>query len=525
VSESDRRLSPLFIDPNDKGVFIYADNISQIFIYRMVPQAGRGPRRAKIPRLEYRREDGTEFVFDPFLTTEDDIIEHFGGGEYFIEALGHDGKKLSCGHSLYLDAPQKRRRWTVPGAAAAPAWMQRQHPKTFGYDPFAQPNGDEDDEDDDEDEDMSGFAQQMLKAQQKQAADMQRQADERAREARLEAREQASANTNIVGKVLESAMGTRGQDSSAIDTIREQLREQSDRHREELRRRDDAAEARCKDLRDEVKKREDRIDDLRREHNSEIDGMRRDHRTEIDKIRLKHDAEIGEFRSEIKESKHDHMVKMEETRRHALSVADLDVERLKKRLSDAENDLARVKRELEKENHELKNEIYELQRDLADAPQEGATPKLPAGTPWWGAVGAEAAKWWSQKQAEAARTNALQQQQQQRQGSVPVQVQQSQPVPQAAPQQAPQPTPQPVPQPHVAPPPVNLRETPAPPPDPTGPPPSPTTERAMPSNGRSAHAFSFDDVEPFVDDGYEEDEGDEEDESDEADEAGESQEA
>jgi len=483
VADQERQPSPLFLDPNSSDKYIYADEISQIILYRMIPRAGQGPRRARVPRLDYRREDGQEFVFDPFTTTEDDIIEHFGGGEYFIEALGHNGKKLPCGHPLFLDGPMKRRRWQVPGTNPAPGWMQRQNKAAFGYDPYS------DDEDDDEDEDEEmGVVQQMLKVQQKQAEQMQKAAEDRAREARLEAKERESANTNIVGKVLDNAMSTRGHESSAVDTLKHQLEELSSRHRSDLQRRDDEVAQMRKDNRDEMTRKDRELEDLRKDHNREVDMLRH-----------KHDKEVDDLRDELKDLKRRHDTELDEVKRRSAKDADAENDRLKKRLSDSEADLARERREWEKDRRDLEKEIYELQRDLADVPPEGSVGKLPANAPWGAHVATEALKWFGNRKAQEAQAAAMAQQNRQ----VPPPQQQQQQPPQQQRQAPPPQTP-----------PADFRTTPNPPPSPAGPPPPPAApppqqQQAAPSNGSGApHPFSFDDVEPFVD--GDEDDGDDE---------------
>lgn len=140
-ADSDVRVrSPLFTEENEKGDVIYADQIRFIKLSRYMLVGGK-MKRVKVPKEEYRMADGTLFSINPFETTEDDLEDQFGGGEYYIEAHGMDNAILPCAHNLTLPGP------TLEERAA------RQDEEDGGD---AEEQGDEDGDEDDGDEDGQG---------------------------------------------------------------------------------------------------------------------------------------------------------------------------------------------------------------------------------------------------------------------------------------------------------------------------------------------------------------------------------
>lgn len=105
----DQTYSPLFQEPNDAGELPTAREIKFIKISRILADAQGHGTRVKIFKSELRRGDGSLWELDKYKHDEEDIGEQLGGGRYFIQPIGHNGRPLPCGRTVFVPGPPRYR--------------------------------------------------------------------------------------------------------------------------------------------------------------------------------------------------------------------------------------------------------------------------------------------------------------------------------------------------------------------------------------------------------------------------------
>ena len=309
------------------------------------------------------------FEFNPFETTEDDIQKFFGGGDFFLEPIGHNHKILS-GRLISIDAPRRGAMSNEQAALARPT-MQQNAPQEeaqplFGrrsnpFSPAAQPE-----------ESMIKHVVEALESKAKAVEEM------------------SSKKEDIVMQFANRAMDTVANNSRQpqvsaadlatplVDSLRRQLEELHTRHTEEIRRlhrENDEERAR---MRSDIDRRDRAQDDARRASQETERETRQRYERDLDELRKRYDRQVSE-----------------------------EAERYSRKLKDLENELSTVRSRLEKELieeraksqkriYELEKENLELTRELASIPEpeenngksnaateQSGGPNLPDDAPWW----------------------------------------------------------------------------------------------------------------------------------------------
>lgn len=354
--DDDRTLSPLFPEPNEKGEYLYAKQIHKIVLYRQLPGSGRNLKMVRVSKRDYRMPDGGEFEFNPYETTEDDIEEQFGGGSYYIRAVGFNNEFLPCQHPVYLSGPTLKERRQQEREDGGDDDDGAEMSSGYGYPP--------------QDPRPAGGAllpgavtmvpqgqdavQELLKAQQEMVKLMQASADKRADDAK------------------DFAMSSRrdGPERDALVTsLREELEDLRKQHRSELERRAQDADDERRRFRKQLETLDDEYAAKRRAYEAELERERSERRTSVE-------HERDRYRKDLDDERKRRLDEVEEARRRA----DERVERTTR-------DAADLKLKLEKRIDELQKEVFELRGELADVPSPEEGPKSKAGVPddapWW----------------------------------------------------------------------------------------------------------------------------------------------
>lgn len=370
-SQKDRQIAVLFPHPDDKGNYLLAEDVARIEIYRQFPSIGGRVRRIRVSRTEFRTPDG-EFVINPYETDEDDLEEVFGGGEYYIEPKGHDGKLLGWGRTIL-----------VPGKMKAGVRESYEALKAGGV---TQEEGEE----------MVNGNGGMNPLVQKMFDMLEKRADEAKTAVRSDSGSAAVIST-LQSELDDLRKSHRTQLESLIAGHREEIARRAkeiDEERASMRRTIEAAQEDYAskrrgveaELRAEREAREVERKDLRRKSEEEIEKIRSDARRELDAER---NRTIEERNRALDERKRAEREIEAESKRRADDIADTK-RRYESQIRELEEKISRMRRESDKEVALLTKENLDLRRDLADTPthDEPPPPPSPGGagdpnTPLW----------------------------------------------------------------------------------------------------------------------------------------------
>lgn len=322
-------LSPLFPGPSNDGEYLPADQIGQIVVQRVFSSVRGGPRRIKVSKKEFvDPQTGEVFEIDPHTTTEDDLEEILGGGEYWIFALDLDGKITKWGRTLLLPGPMKPAvRQMYAQDARATARDRPGRPSPFAPGAFGE-----------DDEDFGGTPsspQGRHAGGAVTAEDIARIVEDRM--ARLmpppEERSKLSEAVESAREIQAAAAAATRNAEKAIEELRRQLADEREEAHKKLQ--DERAEnsARRRD-------HEEQMRAARAQYDRELDDLRRRNRDETDSLRKRYESEIDDLRRRTER----------------------DVAELRKELLD-------TRTRLEKQAAELLRENVELQRELASIPE------------------------------------------------------------------------------------------------------------------------------------------------------------
>lgn len=469
---------------SDNGKQIYADDIAKITISRQFPGIGGKSRRVKMSRKEFQLQNGGEFVINPFETTEDQLEELFGGGEYYIQAYSHDGGLLPCGRTIHLPGEMKPgvRETYLNDALVASV-------KSLVEDDVSGTNGA-----------VNPILDRLLTSTENQVKELRQQLDQTRAAQALQPR---GADDEVV-RGLRSQMDVLVTNHrSEIDRLSKTIEEE----RAALRRNLDAAQeeynSKRRSLEGELQRERDKRDAEmqaeRQRHAEELARLRDEHRRALEDERKRTEDERLRVVDERKRAD----TNLEDERRRRLSEVDDTTKRYKSRIDDLERDLSATRLRLEKQITDLMKENIDLRRDLADTPIPEPEPERgPDGRPGKGdpsePLWYKALNQWGPPVAAAVRdyaknsSNAMTQAGVQRQ--MPARFLPPQPPP-APPYVPPQPPP-------YIPPPAPVRSAeplPAPPPPPvrSAEPPPPPPISAPPSPSAASSAFTYGPAETF----------------------------
>lgn len=352
---------PLFADAEPP---IYAKDVGKIRISRFEKSAS-GAVGGKVPlaREDYYVEgDETEvFQIDPYETSEEDLQEQFGAGQYWIDALhATTGKTLHGGRRLILGGVIKR------GGVVL----------------------DEEDEDDDEDDASSRKSKNpvdstktMMAMMEKMFATRERLSEDAVARERDHAAKQAEMHSTFAATMFQIANAKDRPDGSSQEVVAsmrrqmESMMDKSARDFDELR----------KSQRDELARRDREIEDLRREYREELSEERKRARSDIERrddelkdLRARANRDEDDLRRRFQKEQDDQRTRYD----RELAQAGKDLNELRASLTK-ENDRVRQQlekriSELEREIHQLEKDNIELQKDLAKA--QNAAPE-PSSTP------------------------------------------------------------------------------------------------------------------------------------------------
>ena len=455
-----RKVAPLFRSPVDAAGtrYLYADEISDVDIMRIVEQGRSRSKRESISEEEYQRQDGSYFEVDPFVTKESDIFDHFGAGEFYINPIGLDGKFLPGGRTIsQSDAgelpygggmgggmggggrgPYNQQQQSGGWVQTAQGWLW---PANQGPPPAGGPPG------------SPGYAAPTFVPQQPQQPDL---------------------TTSLITKLVDGKQDTAS--AELIASLREQLIDAKRAHGEELSRltrvMEDDRRKSSNDLDEERRRFRKLSDDEREDYTTKRRAMETELQRARDDLHNERDANRKVFDRDLEDERRKRITEVDDTRK-----------RLDARVTELERILFESRAKYEAQVDALKKENYDLRSDVADMSKnlqvDGVASK---DDPTWfkavekfGAPVAKAAFDWASKQAQAAQQGQAQQQQQQAQaGQRPAQqvaspVQQPVAPQQQYPQQPVYPAQQPV---QAARQPVPVQQVPRPPvPPPASPPP------------------------------------------------------
>jgi hypothetical protein len=445
-----RRVSPLFRNPiNEEGEYLYLDQIASIRISRQVTDSGNRTRRVPILDNEFEVDGNPDdtFFIDPSATREEDILAHFGLGDYYIEPIGTDGRVLKGGRVLPFAAARgsggSRRggRWgggggrrgygppqdpydeDEPDEMPGPRLDPRADPSSPAYDPrcdnrfpsydprqdprythlFANPMG------------QPGAAAaapaidpamaKLIESQQDLARQLREQADKRAEDA------QKWASFNNQGGIERAAAR-----DDLVTELREELAELRRKNRDDLdelrRKSQDELQAKTRELEDQRREHLDKLRSLqdefsakRRELEESLRAKENDARRDLDAERRRHEDEMMETKRRLRNETDEER----EKRHKSADEARMAVE---KRFKDLEQSSAEARIRLERRIEELMKENIDLRRDLADTPPPGADQPPPIGptganhpeAPWWGPGALQAVAPIGQAIADIAKT-------------------------------------------------------------------------------------------------------------------------
>jgi hypothetical protein len=454
AGNEERLVCPLFPEPvNDKGKLIFADEVKRFQLSRVM----RGPRgllrRPKVPVDEfYNRETDTWFELDPFTTTEDDIEQHFGGGEYWIEAFGHNGQVMPGGRVMtFGGAPKKpwmgRRR---PDGEANDGHARRPPPEARDASAYDE-EGDEGDEMQMDPRNPRGFHppfypqhpgaqygmpygqqpygmqypgmnpmmggmmpgtpdpfQKLIEAQQQMMQQMREVVDKRADDAQRWAAMSTQNNAQNAGARDDLVTALREELDEARRNNLAQVSAAMTKHQAELDRKAAEIEDLRKEHRRELESQREELASRRRALEEELRAARAGFDRQMDDERKRRERDV-----EDEKKRRDREIE-DERKRHEGEVRDIRT-RLEMRIADLEKTSLEVRTRLEKRVEEQLQEITDLRRDLADTPRPNEPPPPPPpgapgpatpGAPWYANMMAQWAGPIVTAVAEYAKTNS-----------------------------------------------------------------------------------------------------------------------
>jgi hypothetical protein len=342
--EPQREFSPLFPhDPEEGKDAIYADEIKSVRISRQMSGfrglGGSKYKRAKISKDEFFREDEhgnvEEFEFDPFTTTEDDIEDWFGGGEFYLQPISHDNTFLRNARTIYINAPIKT------------------------------------DDDDSDEEEMPPPEPPAPKQNTSEVMVIQLMQEMLRNERELNRQKDAAINDRIATKAegdtqlmtqfaaIQSLSGQKN--DGTLEALRHQLNEQTSQYREDLRRRDREVEELRAANRLEVERRDRQFEEYRKHSMDELAEIRKRMNDDSYELKKRLNQELEDAREKYKRD------------------LQYESERLARKAADLQKELD----DKAKRVHELEKETIELERDLASVPKSEPAPAAAEAAPWW----------------------------------------------------------------------------------------------------------------------------------------------
>lgn len=392
--EEGRVVPKLFPYPDENGRYVYADEIAKVVIDRQFPGMGGKTRRVRMSKSEFKLSDGSMFEINPFTMDEEDLEEAFGGGEYFIQPSGFDGRRLINGRTIVL--PGKMR----------PGIRESYMGATFKSDD--EPSGEAEKNNVAENNGMMAMLQQMVNDSNKRAEALATQVAAMQQEA---LRQQFAAQQNRPAPDADAQ-------AEVVRSLRSQIEQLMVQHRNEMDAKTKSAateiEAKSKTVEDERAAMRRSIESIQEDYNAKRRGLeaelqqeRNKREMEMQQSRAARDMEVARDRTAHEEE----IRRIREEHRRALDAAekrieeehkrvdeerkrgerDADDER-KKRLNEVEDLQRRMQlriNELEKQNSDIRikyekqlmdamKENIDLRKDLADTPLPAEPPPPPS---------------------------------------------------------------------------------------------------------------------------------------------------
>lgn len=270
--------SPLFPGAKDKhGRPIYAGDMREIVISRCFIGSQNRSRRITVSMREFEIPDEDRgFVIIPATTTEHDLEEQFGGGEYWIQPMDHEGDLMSCGRTLFLPGPMKE--------GVREAYLQQEKMRAKKKSVFARDAEDQDDGRDREREERDDVMREVMER-------LERIETSKRTDDPIEAAQRINA---IAGQ-----MGNTAARDSLVDELREELDELRKNHRIELdRKAEDFSELRKRSTKDLDEARDD-WSAKRRGYEREIDDMRDRLKKDAEETRKRYEGQITELQKRV----------------------------------------------------------------------------------------------------------------------------------------------------------------------------------------------------------------------------------
>ena len=353
--ESRGTICPLFAECEEP---LYSDEISKIRICRLGDKNSMN-RNGKIPlrKEDYYVDEDPKNIFkiNPYTTTEEDLQEQFGEGEFFIDALRKpDGKVMPGGHRLVFQGP--------------------------------------DGSDEEEEEEKAKPAQpesivprEMLDLFHKTLEMQSASSQQRENLIRETSKSQAEMQSTFATTLMKMATDDKGKGSDYNVLIRmlqgevEEIRKKAARDEEDLRRqhrvdiekREREVEDLRRDHREQLAKRDREVDEIRSRASKEDDDARRRWRDDVTDLRTKYEREIAQSRAESGEIRLKLQTELDQTK----SRLDQRVYQLEKENIKLEKDLAIARTE--------QRAAESAQETAEEALQAAAKASSKDGTPWW----------------------------------------------------------------------------------------------------------------------------------------------
>lgn len=362
-------ICPLFAEAEPP---IYAKNVLKVRLQRIDKSTGSS-RGAKVPlaKEDYwiDGEEQTPFEINPYKTTEEDLQEQFGCGEYWIDAFDQQGKVFPNGRRLVLGGPLRRKGQVIEQEI-------------------------EDDETELEvpargstvvETRMFTMMEKMFNERARQAQDQaereRHNAQEHVAQERENSRRQMDMHGHFSEAMLKIATDQNKQDIApmeVIQTLRSQidslskkhLRDEEERikdHRSEIeqmrRDREDLVRAQRSELeeerrrsRDDLKRRDDEISDLRKRSMDTEEELRRRWQRDTDELRSRHEKDLLQLRADATQFQ---------------SKIGGEAETRFRKLETENEELRKDIRDLERDNIKLERDLAKAQVPEPEAPADG----------------------------------------------------------------------------------------------------------------------------------------------------------
>lgn len=387
-SETNMVPAPMFVDRLASNETCYAKHVRRINIWEIT----RDEQGEETKALLRKNEWPPEFQYKAFETTDQDFVDAFDDGVYFVEPIRgvYEGKnapgtKMPGGHKIIVgrgfDAGEEEPQPEPMPVADPRGYPVQQMP--YGFQP---PSNNSDT--------IVGKALESMQHSQDTVIGV-------LRDAAKDSRAAVAAPTESPTAMLRETMGMvrelmpRGEgESSQVKGMLAQMEELTRRHRADLdeaarRAREDVSkverqmdeyrteaktqaaraerdyEERLRTVREEAKKREERADDDRRRMLADMDEMRDQRRKELSKL----DEEFAAYRRRMEDQHYEAQSKILGAAQQ-IAKAEGEISLEQQQLARLKSDLDARTREYEKEKKErekLQEELDEAEDELREA--------------------------------------------------------------------------------------------------------------------------------------------------------------